>query len=414
MTVQSHPSTAVSDPAAEQLFFELLMSPHDDPYPAYRKLRQTAPALLTGDGTLVLTRYADCDAALRSRALGKGDELMGFGMPGGGNPEQHQARARIGHSMLFANPPDHTRLRRAASAAFTTRHVLQLRASISRRAAELTDQVSQCEEADFIETVALPLPVNVIADLLGVPETDRLTFTPMVRAMVALLEPAAPPGDLAAATAAEKELVAYFTGLLAAKRARPQTDLLSRLATAPAPHQLNEREMVSTALLLFGAGFETTTNLLGNAIHALLQHPDQHAALRATPALIPTAVEELLRYDSPVQLDARTVLHDTELAGTRLRAGQTVITMLGAANHDPDLAPHPDDLDITRSEPTHLAFASGIHFCLGAHLARLEAQTVLEHLLAHHPSITPSNTPPTRRPSIALRGFSRLPLALGR
>ncbi|TMR28257.1 cytochrome P450, partial [Actinomadura geliboluensis] len=334
--------TATSDPAAEQLFFEIFLTPRDDPYPAYRRLRETAPVLLTGDGTLVLTRFAECDAALRHRSFGKGNELAGFGLPGGAGEQQRQAQGRLGHSMLFANPPEHTRLRRSVGSVFTTRHIQDLRASIEDRTRKHLGQLARRSGGDFVDTLALPLPVNVIADLLGVPEADRMVFTPKVRQMVALLEPAADPEAITAAAAAEADLVAYFTDLLAAKRADPHEDLLSRMATAPEQARLSQQEMISTSLLLFGAGFETTTNLLSNTLHALLDHPDQQAALRADPALIPTAVEEFLRYDSPVQVDARTVLHDTDFAGTHLKAGQVIVMLLGAANHDPDLVEQPD------------------------------------------------------------------------
>jgi cytochrome P450 len=170
--------------------------------------------------------------------------------------------------------------------------------------------------------------------------------------------------------------------------------------------------MISTSLLLFGAVFETTTNLHSNTMHALLDHTDQQAALRADPALIPTAVEEFLRYDSPVQVDARTVLHDTDFAGTHLKAGQVIVMLLGAANHDPDLVEQPDTLDVTRPQPAHLSFASGIHFCLGAHLARLETQIVLEQLLGPAYLAITRPMPPRRRPGIALRGLAHLPLTL--
>lgn len=404
--------TATSDPAAEQLFFEIFLTPRDDPYPAYRRLRETAPVLLTGDGTLVLTRFADCDAALRHRSFGKGNELAGFGLPGGAGEQQRQAQGRLGHSMLFANPPEHTRLRRSVGSVFTTRHIQDLRASIEDRTRKHLGQLARRSGGDFVDTLALPLPVNVIADLLGVPEADRMVFTPKVRQMVALLEPAADPEAITAAAAAEADLVAYFTDLLAAKRADPHEDLLSRMATAPEQTRLSQQEMISTSLLLFGAGFETTTNLLSNTLHALLNHPDQQAALRADPALIPTAVEEFLRYDSPVQVDARTVLHDTDFAGTHLKAGQVIVMLLGAANHDPDLVAQPDTLDVTRPEPAHLSFASGIHFCLGAHLARLETQIVLEHLLSPAYVAITRPTQPQRRPGIALRGLAHLPLTL--
>lgn len=413
MTAQA---TTVTDPAAERLFAGFFLDPPDDPYPAYRRLRETAPVLLSSDGTLVLSRYADCDAALRHRAFGKGDEQLGVARPAGVSREElRRARERFGHSMLIANPPEHTRLRRAVAPAFTHRHVEELRPAVERRVEGLLAELAEGGEgADFVDTLALPLPVNVISDLLGVPDTDRTAFTAKVRAMLALVGPSGGAEGFRAAMAARDELGGYFTDLLAGKRTRPGDDLLSRLAGAPEDERLSEEEMVATALLLFSAGFVTTTNLLGNALHLLLDRPDQQAVLRGDPARIPAAVEEFLRHDSPVQIDLRTVLEPVEFAGVALRPDQVVVTMIGAANHDPEETEDPDVLDLTRPAPAHLSFASGVHFCLGAHLARLETRIVLERLFGPGYSSVTRAGEAVRQPGPPLRGMARLPVALRR
>ncbi|MCD0450182.1 cytochrome P450 [Actinocorallia sp. API 0066] len=410
MTTQAGP---VSDPAVDELYLGMIASRLDDPYPGYRRLREEAPILRASDGSLVLSRFAECDAALRHRAFGKGDEQLGFGRPELGE-EARRARDRFGRTMLVTNPPEHTRLRRAVSSAFTNRHVEELRPVIARRADALLAELAERPGADFVEDLALPLPVTVISDLLGVPEDTRPEFTAKIRRMFALMEPSEGEEGFRRAMADREEVGEYFGVLLDAKAARPADDLLSRLATAPEDERLSRDEMISTALLLFAAGFITTTNLLGNAVHALFARPDQEAMLRADPALIPSAVEEFLRFDSPVQIDLRSVLEETEFAGARLRPGEVVVTVIGAANHDPEVAERPDALNVRREAPIHLSFASGVHFCLGAHLARVEAQVVLARLYgAEYPALEPAGDA-VRAPGLGLRGFARLPVALSR
>ncbi|MGI8334208.1 cytochrome P450 [Actinomadura scrupuli] len=404
-------TVARTDPDAERLFLEIMADPlRDDPYDGYRRLRELAPALLTGDGTLVLTRFEDCDAALRHRALGKSDRLLELGLAVAPAERPGSVVDLLRHSMLFANPPDHTRLRRLVSSAFTSRHVEALRDAVTARTGALLEALAAEPGADFMAAVALPLPVNVISDLLGVPEADRLAFTPKVHALVTALDPTADLECLTLGEAAGDELFGYFSALLADKRARPGDDLFSRLAASHEDDALDESEMISTALLLFIAGFETTTNLLGNGLHALLEWPDELRRLRDHPELIPAAVEELLRYDSPVQVGARTVLEPTTLAGADLEPGLLVLTALGAANHDPARFDGPDRLDVGRADSGHLAFAAGIHFCLGAHLTRLEAQIFLEVLVRRYDVARAGE--PTRRPGFTLRGFDHLPVAL--
>ncbi|MFC5754284.1 cytochrome P450 [Actinomadura rugatobispora] len=405
------PTMARTDPDAEQLLYELMLDPgNENPYDGYRRLREQAPALVTGDGTLVLTRFEDCDTALRHRSIGKSDDVLDLGIGDEAMDRPGTMVDLLRDSMLFANPPDHTRLRRLVSSAFTGRHVEALRAAVTARTQAMLEALAAEPGGDFMDAVALPLPVNVISDLLGVPEADRLAFTPKVHALIAALEPTADRDTVALGERSGRELVDYFTALLADKRARPADDMLSRLVASHEDDALDEQEMISTALLLFAAGFETTTNLLGNGLHALLNSPDELRRLRDRPDLMPTAIEELLRYDSPVQFSARTVLEPVTVAGADLEPGRLVLTMFGAANHDPDRFTEPHRLDLGRDDGSHLAFASGLHFCLGAHLTRLEAQVFLTLLVRRYDPAPAGD--PVRRPSFTVRGFDRLPVTL--
>ncbi|MGI8332678.1 cytochrome P450 [Actinomadura scrupuli] len=404
---------ARTDAAAERLFFEIMLdSASDDPYTGYRRLREAAPVLLTADGTLVLSGHAECDAALRHRSLGKGAEMLGFQVTEIPDDRLRPMMDQVRGSMVLVNPPDHTRLRRLVSSAFTGRHVEALRQAVTARTDRLLDRLAAEPGADFMTLVALPLPLNVIADLLGVPEADRAALVPWARTFGVMLSADNDAEALTRAGTAVAEFTGYLSDLLAHKRRVPGDDLLSRLAASHAADALDEEETISTAILLFGAGFETTTNLLGNGLHALIRHPEQLALLRREPGLIPTAVEELLRYDTPVQLDARTVMEPAVLAGTELVPGQMVITLLGAANHDPARFADPCRLDVTRADNPHLAFASGIHFCLGAHLARLEAHVVLQRLVTRFTTLALDGAP-RRRPGLALRGYAHLPITTG-
>jgi len=264
-----------------------------------------------------------------------------------------------------------------------------------------------------MDALAFPLPVTVIGEMLGVPAGDRPRFRPLVRAITTMLELAITPEDLHAATEASGTLERYFADLVGARRAHPRDDLLTRLIQAEEEgERLTEYELVSTAILLFAAGFETTTHLLGNGLLALADHPDQLDRLRADRSLLRTAVEELLRYDSPVQITARTTYEDVTVGGERIEAGTTVLALLGAANRDPLKFTDPDRFDVGRSEAPPLSFGSGIHHCLGAALARLEAQVVLDRLLDRFSTVELVGPRPRHRDSLTLRGLVDLRLRI--
>jgi cytochrome P450 len=402
---------ARSDPEAERMYYELMLSSPDNPYPGYHRLRSTAPALITSEGMLVLTQFADCDAALRHRSFGKGDEFLRLQVNPIPEDKLRQVLERMQRNMILANPPDHTRLRRIVSSAFTVRHIEALRETITRRVEQLLADLAANPGADFMQTFALPLPLNVIADVLGVPVSDRADLAPNLNDMGLLIEPAAGPEEILRGVDAEARLASYFADLLADKRAKPADDLLSRLVASREQDALDETEMISTALLLFAAGNKTSALFLGNALHAMLTHPDEFQRIRNDPDLIAMAVEELLRYDSSTHLDARAVLEPTTFLGADLQPGQTIITVLGAANRDPDRFHEPDILDIMRQETGHLSFASGIHLCLGAHLIRLEARIFFARLIESYPQITLSDTP-KYSPGLNLHGIERLPVTM--
>lgn len=394
---------------------ELLMSTllHDHggagPYDSYRELREAHPVLRTSSGLLVLSRYDDCDRALRDRKLGKVDESLGFRLTEVPEDLRRHALHRFRRTMLFRNPPDHARLRRLVTDVFTTRHVERLRHSVISSVEDLLDHMAQQPSVDVMTALALPLPVNVIGDLLGLPPDGRELAAPLVRDLVAPLEPMADAAAVQRAADAEDQLASYLGGLIAEKRARPSDDLLSRLADARGDDILDEDECVGTAILLFAAGFETTTNLIGNGLAALLAHPGQADLLRRRPSATAGAVEELLRYDAPVQTNGRTVLEPTTIAGVDLVPGQVVLTLLGAANRDPDRFERPDELDLTRQGPGPLSFGTGIHFCLGAALARMEGAELFPRLLERFPALSPAGEA-TWRPGLSFRGLASLPV----
>jgi cytochrome P450 len=398
----------VSQADSDALLAELVATPEGraDPYPRYATLRAQAPVHRSMFGFWALSRYDDCQHLLRVSGVGKDFAGAAAALGLSDSETEAQARFRGDHSnMLLADPPDHTRLRGLATRAFTPRTVEALRPRVVALVDELIDGFGT-GEVDFMEVLAFPLPVTVIGDMVGVPAEDRARLRPLVRAVTAVLELTVTPDAMAAAIAADATLSEYFADLVAQRRRHPQDDLLSLLIEAEDKgDQLSERELISTAILLFAAGFETTTHLLGNGLLALLRHPDQLARLRADRSLIRPAVEELLRFDSPVQLAARTAYEDISIGGHDIAGGSMVLALLGAANRDPARFTDPDRLDVGRAEGSPISFGGGIHFCLGAALARTEAQIVFDRLLERFSTIELVGEPPTHRDSLTLRGL---------
>jgi cytochrome P450 len=275
------------------------------------------------------------------------------------------------------------------------------------------DDMLDAGEVDVMTALAFPLPVTVIGELVGVPAADRASFQPLVRAGTAALDPAADPATLHTATAAMDQMRAYFFDLVAERRRTPADDLLSGLVAArEAGDALSDDEVVATAILLFAAGFETTTNLIGNGLLALLNHPDELDRWRNDPSLAHTAVEELLRWDSPVQLNMRTALESADVAGEPLARGEAVVVLQGGANRDPERFDHPEILDVGRADNAPISFGWGIHHCLGAALARMEGEVVFNALLRRCRTIENRVDEPEWRPTLTLRGLATLPVAV--
>jgi cytochrome P450 len=313
--------------------------------------------------------------------------------------------------MLGLNPPDHTRLRRLVAKAFTPKTVDNLRPDIERLTDELLDELQGT--VDVIPELALKLPIAVISEMLGVPESYRTELQPLVRTAVAALEFMPALEQLEAVARAAAEIADRFEGLIAERRSDPTGDLLSELIHVEEQgDQLGHDELIATVILLFGAGFETTTNLIGNGLLALLDHPAELERLRADRSLVRTAIEELLRWDSPVQLDGRAALEDVDVHDVAMNAGEMIVTLLGAANRDPRAFADPDRFDIGRDGTQPMSFGAGIHYCLGAALARAEGQIVFDRLLDRFSVIEPAwgDERPRYRNSIVLRGLESLPV----
>ena len=379
-----------------------------DPYPTYAELRARDPVHRSRlMDQWVFSRYADVDTILRDHRHFSSD------------PRKRAAsRRRVclpnveEPSMLFLDPPDHTRLRALVNKAFTPRAITALESHIRELMTTLLDAVDDPSAFDLMEAVAKPLPVIVIAEMLGIPPEDRAQFGIWSDQRARILEPTLSPEEQETAESAMRALDAYLVPIISERKADPKDDIISALAQAEEEgDKLTEREVLIMLRLLLVAGNETTTNLIGNGMLALLRHPDQLAALREDPGLIPSAVEELLRFDSPVQVDMRSVLDDCDVNGFHLRRGDNVVTLLGAANRDPDQFQAPDRLDVRRREQNHLAFGRGIHHCLGAPLARLEGRIVLEALLERFASMRLLDDRPAFRNSVVLRGLLSLPVA---
>lgn len=402
-------TVAAVDPDA--LLAELVATPEGraDPYPRYATLRSRSPVHHSAFGFWALSRYDDCQQLLRHPGVGKdfSGALNSLGLTDEQRSEQDRFR-NDRSNMLTTDPPDHTRLRGLVTRAFTPRTVETLRASIVALVDDLLDGFG-AGEVDVMDALAYPLPVTVIGKMLGVPAEDRPTLRPLVRSVTAILELVVTPDALAEASAADAKLQEYFAGLVAERRANPRDDLLSKLIEAEdRGDQLSEQELISTAILLFAAGFETTTHLIGNGLLALLRHPDQLARLRADRTLVRPAVEELLRYDSPVQIAARTTYERLSIGGHDLPEGSVVLALLGAANRDPARFRDPERFDVGRDEGPPMSFGGGIHFCLGAALARLEGQIVVDRLLERFGTMELVGAPVVHRDSLTLRGLMDL------
>jgi cytochrome P450 len=386
-----------------------------NPYPTYERMREHGRVVWSPDGVPMLTGYDDIVAILRdherwsndgtkSKYADRPDDVdLGGGLLGAINARP----------MLFTDPPDHTRLRGLVNKAFTPRAVERLRPRMEAIVDELLDEVAGAGTMDIIEHVAYPLPVVIIAELLGVPASDRDLLKGWSVPLARTIDPLdnISPEFVNEIAAAGLGFISYFAQLINERRASPTDDLLSALIAAEeGGDKLTHEEVIVNLILLLIAGHETTTNLIGNGMLALLRNPEAMAELRDDPGLIKTGVEELLRYDSPVQLDARTALVDVEVAGVTIPAKEQPVLFLAAANRDPSQFPNPDRLDLRRTSNAHVAFSSGIHFCVGASLARAEGQVAVNAMLKRMPKLALADDAPPYKENVTLRGLASLPV----
>ncbi|WP_433264012.1 cytochrome P450 [Actinosynnema sp. CS-041913] len=374
-----------------------------DPYPLYERMREKGPLYREHTGQWVATSHATVNSVLRDRRFGT--RLTNGELPGM-TPSAREATGVFHDSFLEQDPPDHTRLRRLVAPAFSPRRVAGYRARVER----LADELLAKDEFDLIGDFAAPVPIAVISDLLGIPDEDTAGFAEYGRLVGATADGATSLTQARALRRAVGELDAIFGRLIARRRADPGDDVISALVQAETERKLTAEELTATCGLLLIAGFETTVNLIGNGTAALLADPEQFALLRENPDLAPDAVEETLRHDPPVQLTSRVARQEVELHGHRLRPDQNVYLVIGAANRDPDVYPDPGRFDLTRDHrPEHLAFSSGIHFCLGATLARMEGDVAFR-ALARLPRLRPAGRA-VHRGSTVIRGFASFPVS---
>jgi hypothetical protein len=392
-----------------------------NPHPWLARLRREAPihrqVERNGGVSWILTRHRDCVAVLRDPSWSASKFPAAALQTIAADPAAPfsvVARTALA-MMLLKDGTDHARLRGLVNKAFTPRVVAELRPRVQAIADELLDAAARRGELDAIADLGLPLPVIVIAELLGVPLEDRALLKRWSDALVTFLDGTIREKGLAESASACVEMRVYMERLFAERRARPRDDLISRLLAArEVDDRLSDDELFSTVVLILAAGHETTTNLIGNGLYTLLRHPNELAKLRAHPELIATAVEELLRFEPPVTATSRIpAARDTRsLLGVAIGPDDEASLMLAAANRDPEVFPEPDRLDLARSDNRHLSFGFGAHFCLGAALARLEGQIALGSAIARFPSMKLVDETPRWRPGIVLRGLVRLPVRL--
>ena len=384
-----------------------------DPYPHYDLLRRVDPVHITPHGMYLASRHADVSGILRDKRFGKDFVERSVRRYGSKIMEEPIFRS-MSHWMLQQDPPDHTRLRGLVVQAFTARRVEDMRPRIQEVVDQTLDRVIPRGRMDLIEDFAFRLPVTIICDMLGIPEEHRETFYAGTRDGGRILDPVPlSPAEIAQGNAANMMAQMYFQQLFELRRKQPGDDLTTQLVQAEEDgSKLTNEELTANIILLFGAGHETTVNLIGNGLLALHRNPDQLALLKARPELISNAIEEFLRYDSSVQMTGRVTLEDIDdLCGRKIPKGETVLCLLGSANRDPEVYPDsPDRLDITRPNVRPLSFGGGIHFCLGAQLARIEAEIAISTLLRRLPDLRLDDADnPEWRPTFVLRGLKRLP-----
>jgi cytochrome P450 len=408
-SMNEHAQTAAT---GEPLFNPLAPEFIRNPYPHYERMRTTDPVHLTQHGMYVASRHADVAVVLRDKRFGK-DYADRMQRRYGPDIMNEPLFRNFALTMLQQDPPDHTRLRGLVVKAFTARRVEDMRPRIQEIVDENLDRIIPHGKMDLIEDFAYRLPVTVICDMLGIPQEHREMFYTGARNSGRILEPVPMTSEeIKQGNASQALIKMYFDQLFDLRRKDPGDDLTTQLLQAEEDgSKLSNEELYANIILLFGAGHETTVNLIGNGLLALYRNPDQLELLKARPELITNAIEEFLRYDSSVQMTGRTALEDVELGGRHIPKGESVLCLLGSANHDPTAYPdHPERLDINRPNVKPLSFGGGIHFCLGAQLARIEAEVAINTLLRRIPNLRLDDAENAEwRPSFVLRGLLRLP-----
>ncbi|MBT5110971.1 MAG: cytochrome P450 [Rhodospirillaceae bacterium] len=384
----------------------------DNPYPTYCDLRENDPVHRCPDGSFFLTRYDDVLAVYRDHDRFSSDKKIDFKPNFGDSPlyEHHTT------SLVFNDAPYHTRIRSLLAPAFTPRALEELRARVEAFIDARLDELADRGRFDLIADFASPLPVQLIGDMLGVPESQRGPLRGWSLAILGALEPKLSPENFAAGCRAVGDFKAFLGDLIAHRRRHPapegQGEILSKLIEAEWDgERLSDIELFHNCIFLLNAGHETTTNLIGNGVEAFFRFPDERDRLVADPALIKAAVEEMLRYESSNQLGNRRATTDVEVGGVAIPAGGYIHLCIGAANRDPAHFPNPDQFDITRQPNRHLAFGSGVHTCAGASLARMEGQIAIGKLMQRFPKLSPDG-PPVRGGRVRFRGFLELPAAV--
>lgn len=383
----------------------------DDPYPTYALLRRHDPVHSLGSGHWLLTRYDDVSAIYRSAAASSDKKREFAPKFGAGTPlfEHHTT------SLVFSDPPLHTRVRRLLAGALNQRAIARMETGLVALVGGLLDRLAGLAAPDLIEDFAARIPVEVIGNLLDVPHGERAPLRDWSLAILSALEPAPPAPLLARGNAAVTEFLAYLRGLVAERRRRPgdpEADVLTRLIQGEVGgERLGEAELLHNCIFLLNAGHETTTNLIGNAVHALLTHRDQFDRLARGPALIAGAVEELLRFESPLQLNNRMLTAAHRLGDVELPAGSFVTLGIGAANRDPTQFADPDRMDIARKPNQHVAFGHGAHACAGMNVARLEARIAIGALVSRFPHLALAGAPQRDR-RMRFRGFRAMPVTV--
>ena len=382
----------------------------DDPYPFYAALRRHRPVHLLSPGSVLMTRHDDVLAAYRSPHLSSDKQREFAPRLGAGTPifEHHTS------SLVFNDPPLHTRVRRLLMGALNQRAITRMEAGVTALVQGLLNRLADEAQPDLVEHFAAQIPVEVIGNLLAVPHADRAPLRGWSLAILSALEPAPAPALLSRANAAVVDFTGYLRKLVADRRRHPgdpEADVLTRLLQGDGDGSLSETELLHNCIFLLNAGHETTTNLIGNGMHALLRHRSQWDRLLAEPALIGTAVEELLRFESPLQLNNRLSTAPLTFSGLDLPAGSFITLAIGAANRDPAVFDRPDTLDVTRRPNNHLAFGQGAHACSGMNVARLEARIAIGGLLARYPRMAAAGAA-ERDLRVRFRGLKHLPVQL--